>query len=172
MRKWFLPTLAFLCFILESVFVSVLPSELFEMERIIVPRFVLIIVVFITMFTNVRTGMTYGFILGILYDLLYTNLIGVYMFGLTFLAYVVAWVMRVLHINTFTVTLISLLMITVLDFYIYGVQLLLGNTTLIAADFLAIRLLPTLILNLAFVILLFVPLKGQFFKIIDTNSDQ
>ncbi|MBM6619745.1 rod shape-determining protein MreD [Bacillus suaedaesalsae] len=172
MRKWFLPTLAFLCFILESVFVSVLPSELFGMERILVPRFVLIIVVFVTMFTNVRTGMIYGFVLGILYDLLYTNLIGVYMFAFTFLAYIVAWIIKLFQINTFTVTFISLIMITLLDFYVYGIQYLLANTSMIASEFLSIRLLPTLILNLAFVIVLFVPLKRQFFKIIDTNNDQ
>ncbi|KAA0549245.1 rod shape-determining protein MreD [Bacillus sp. BGMRC 2118] len=171
MRKWFLPTLAFFCFIFESVFVSVLPSEIFGMERILVPRFVLIIVGFVAMFTKARTGMIYGVVLGLFYDLLYTNLIGVYMFGFTLLAYVVAWMSKFVQVNTFTVTIISLFMITLLDFYVYGIQYLLGNTSIGVSEFLLIRLFPTLILNLAFVIFLFVPLRRQFFKIIDTNTD-
>jgi rod shape-determining protein MreD len=142
------------------------------MERILVPRFVMVIVVIITMFTSVSTGMTYGFVLGLLYDLMYTNLIGVYMFAYMFLAYVVASIMRILHINTLTVTILSLLTITLLDFFVYGVMLLIKATSLPVEDFISVRLLPTLVLNLAFVILFFVPLRKQFYKIVDTNKDE
>jgi rod shape-determining protein MreD len=171
LRKWLLPTLALLCFIFESVFVQVLPSELFELEKIIVPRFVMVIVVIITIFTKPSTGMTYGFVLGLLYDLMYTNLIGVYMFAFTLLAYLVSLIMRIIHINTLTVTVVSLFTIALLDFFVYGVQLLIGVTAINMQDFLFIRLLPTLLFNLAFVILFYVPLKKQFFKIIDTNNE-
>ncbi|WP_456278118.1 rod shape-determining protein MreD [Bacillus sp. AK128] len=172
MRKWLLPTLALLCFIFESVFVQVLPSELFNMERIMIPRFVMVIIVLITMLTSVSKGMIYGFVLGLLYDLMYTDLMGVYMFAYTFLAYGVAMIMKVLHINILTVILISLLSIGILDFFVYGIMILLKITMMPVEEFLMVRLLPTLVLNLAFVILLFVPLRKQFFKIIDTNKDE
>jgi rod shape-determining protein MreD len=156
----------------ESVFVLVLPSEVFEMERMMIPRFVMVIIVLITMFTSVSTGMTYGFVIGLLYDLLYTDLIGVYMFAYTYLAYGVAIIMRILHINLLTVILICLLSIGLLEFFVYGIMLLIKTTIIPIEDFLTIRLLPTFVLNLAFVILLFVPLRKQFFKIIDTNKDE
>ncbi len=142
------------------------------MERVMVPRFVMIVIVIVTMFTTTTKGMTYGFILGLLYDLMYTDLIGVYLFAYTFLAYGVSVIMKLFHINIFTVTLVSLLSISVLDFFVYGIMLLIKTTTITLEDFLMIRLLPTLILNFAFVILLFVPLRKQFFKIIDTNKDE
>lgn len=142
------------------------------MERIIVPRFVMVIIVLITIFTSVRTGMLYGFVLGIFYDLMYTNLIGVYMFAYTFLAYVVSSMMKILHINIFTVTVVSLITISILDFFVYWVQFLIKITAIPMDEFLFIRLLPTLVLNLAFVIILFMPLKKQFFKIYDTNKDE
>lgn len=172
MRKWLFPILAILCFIFESVFVQILPSEIFEMERIIVPRFTIIIIVIITMFTKVSTGMTYGFVLGLLYDLMYTNLIGVHMFAFTFLAYIVASIMRVLHINTLTVTVVSMFTITLLDLFVYSIQLLIKATNLPFDDFFTIRLLPTLILNLAFVIIFYIPLRKHFFLILDTNKDE
>jgi rod shape-determining protein MreD len=172
LRKWLLPTLAILCFIFESVFIQVLPSELFEMERIMIPRFVMVIIVIITMFTSLSAGMAYGFVMGLLYDLMYTDLIGVYMFAYTFLAYGVAMIMKVLHINILTVVLVTLLSIGILDFFVYGIMLVIKTTSIPTGDFFTIRLLPTLVLNLAFVILLFVPLRKQFFKIIDTNKDE
>ncbi|MBM7660658.1 rod shape-determining protein MreD [Bacillus mesophilus] len=172
MRKWLLPTLAILCFIFESVFIQVLPSELFELERIMIPRFVMVIIVIITMFTSLTTGMTYGFVMGLLYDLMYTDLIGVYMFAYTFIAYGVAMIMKLLHINIFTVILMTLLSIGILDFFVYGIMLVIKTTSIPTMDFLTVRLLPTLVLNLAFVILLFVPLRKQFLKIIDTNKDE
>ncbi|MFZ3588324.1 rod shape-determining protein MreD [Bacillus sp. DJP31] len=172
MRKWLLPFLAIICFIFESVFVQILPSEFFGVERIMVPRFVMVMIVIITMFTRVSTGMTYGFVLGLLYDLMYTNLIGVYTFSFTLLAYIVASIMRVLHINTLTVTIVSLFTISILDFFVYGIQLLIKATSIPVEYFLTIRLLPTLILNLAFVILFFIPLRKHFFLILDTNKDE
>jgi rod shape-determining protein MreD len=94
------------------------------------------------------------------------------MFAFTLLAYIVSLIMKILHINTLTVTVVCLFIITALDFFVYGVQLLIGGTTIGLQDFLQVRLLPTLLLNLAFVILFFVPLKKQFFKILDTNNDE
>lgn len=132
----------------------------------------MVFIVIITMVTNAPTGMTYGFVLGILYDLMYTNLIGVYMFAYTLLAYVVASIMKILHINTLTVTFVSLLAISILDFFVYGIQLLIKVTIISIQEFLSIRLFPTLVLNFAFVILFFVPLRRQFLKINDTNKDE
>jgi rod shape-determining protein MreD len=171
LRKWTLPILALLCFVGESLFVQILPSEIYDFGRIIVPRFVMVIIVIATMYTNVKTGMTYGIILGLLYDLMYTNLIGVYMFAFPLIAYLIAKMMRILHINILIVSFMSLASITALEFFLYGVQLLIGGTSLQGIEFLQLRLLPTIVLNLAFVILFYIPLRKHFNKWIDTKHD-
>jgi rod shape-determining protein MreD len=171
LRKWIIPILALLCFVSESIFVQILPSEMYEYGRIIVPRFVLIMIVLISMYTNVTTGMTYGIVLGLLYDLMYTNLIGVYMFAFPLIAYIIAVTMKVLHINILIISLMSIISVTMLEFFVYGVQLLIGGTTLHVGGFLQLRLLPTLVLNLAFVILFYIPLRKHFNKWFDTKHD-
>ncbi|MFD1736035.1 rod shape-determining protein MreD [Bacillus salitolerans] len=171
MRKWIFPILALLCFVGESIFVQVLPSEMYELERIIVPRFVMVMIVIITMYSNLQLGMSYGIVLGLLYDLMYTNLIGVYMFAYPLLAYFITLTMKILHINILTVTVCSLFSITLLEFFVYGVQLLIKGTNLEVVDFLNIRLLPTLVLNLAFVILFYIPLRKRFNLLLVAQKD-
>lgn len=172
MRKWLFPVLAILCFIFESIFVQMIPTQIFEMEHILVPRFTIIIIIIITMFSKISTGMAYGFVLGLLYDLMYTNLIGVYMFAYTFLAYLVAIIMKALPINTLTLSIVSIFTISLLDFFVYGIQLLIKATQIPIDDFITIRLLPTLILNLTFVIIFYILLRKHFFLILDTNKDE
>jgi rod shape-determining protein MreD len=171
LRKLIFPILALLCFVGESLFVQVLPSEVYDIDRVFVPRFVMIIIVIITMYSKFSIGISYAIVLGLLYDLMYTNLIGVYMFAFPFISYFVSLTMKLLHINVVTVTALSIFSIVILDFYVYGVQLLIGGTTLQVMEFLNSRLFPTLVLNIAFVILLYIPLRKQLNLLMDLQKD-
>jgi rod shape-determining protein MreD len=159
MHKILLAFFTYLIFVSEGTIIQVfLPNHL-DGEMEVVPRFVLIIICFIAIFLSQKIAIVYGLTFGLLYDLTYTDLIGVYAFGMAFTTYFVTFLSRFFHGNIFIVLVINLLAITLLEFYIYGVYLLIGLATIPYDPFLNNRLIPTLILNGCFVLLIFFPFR-------------
>ena len=164
MKRLILPLTAFLFFIMEGSFANLLAGNIFGGDKIIVPRFIMILVALITIYGSRRTGMVYGFILGIMYDVVYTEILGIYMFMLPFFAYLIARIMRVLQSNLLVTILTSLVFIMLLEVIVYQINILIGFAHMEFNAFLKIRLVPTLLLNLAFLIVFSYPLKRMIEK--------
>jgi rod shape-determining protein MreD len=160
--RFLLPALFVLLFILESLFVQLLPAELFDSDRILVPHFLMAGILFLTAYLSPKHGILYGIIFGLLFDLVYTEIIGIYLFMFPFIAYLFANIMRILQGNVLIVSTLSLIGIAVLEMGVYQLMLLIKITDLDFSTYVKIRLVPTLILNLAFIILAAYPFKKQF----------
>ncbi|KAF0994305.1 rod shape-determining protein MreD [Geobacillus sp. TFV-3] len=165
MNKWRLPFLAVLCFVSESLFVDVWPKGDLYVHYFFVPRFFLVFLVFTAMHFGGTRAMGYGFIFGFLYDCVYTELLGVYAFAYTLIAYLAGKAMKWFHQNWFVASLLSLLSILLLDSYVYGIQLLIGRTDWSFSVFWNRRLWPTLLLNVAFLLVFSYPLERRLTKI-------
>ncbi|MEB3750321.1 rod shape-determining protein MreD [Geobacillus sp. FSL W8-0032] len=153
MNKWQLPFLAVFCFVSESIAVDVWPKGDWYIHYFFVPRFFLIFLVLTAMHFGGTRAMGYGFIFGFLYDCVYTELLGVYAFAYTLLAYLAGKATKWLQPNWLVSFLLSLLAIALLDSYVYGIQLLIGRTDWPFAVFWERRLWPTLLLNTAFLLI-------------------
>jgi rod shape-determining protein MreD len=164
-KKWMLPFLAILCFVVESIFVDLWPKNDLYIDYFFVPRFFLVFLVFTAVYIGKMRAMIYGFIFGLLYDCVYTELLGVYAFAFTLIAYLAAKAMKVLYQHWFIACLLALFFITVLEFYVYGIQLLIGRTDMPWQTFCSHRLWPTLLLNSAFLLVFSYPLKQRLVKI-------
>ncbi|MGV2938062.1 rod shape-determining protein MreD [Mesobacillus sp. LC4] len=162
MIRFLLPALFAFLFILESLFVELLPAELFNSDRILVPHFLMAGILFLTAYLSPKHGILYGIIFGLLFDIVYTEIIGIYLFMFPFIAYLIANMMRILQTNILIVSILSLLGITLLEVGVYELMLLIKITDLDFSTYVKIRLVPTLILNLAFIILAAYPFKKQF----------
>ena len=159
MRKAFLPIIISLCFLFESVFVELLPAELFKSSSILVPHFLMVAIIFVTVYISQKHGIMYGFIFGILFDIVYTEIIGIYLFMFPLVAYITSWIMRILQTNIILVSFVAILGVGFLELGVYEMNFLIGRTDMIFASFMDIRLVPTLILNLIFIILVSYPLR-------------
>lgn len=159
MRKAFLPIIISLCFLFESVFVELLPAELFKSSSIFVPHFLMVAIIFVTVYISQKHGIMYGFIFGILFDIVYTEIIGIYLFMFPLVAYITSWIMRILQTNIILVSFVAILGVGFLELGVYEMNFLIGRTDMIFASFMDIRLVPTLILNLIFIILVSYPLR-------------
>ncbi len=166
MQKFLLPLLLLFFFILESVFSSVVPTHLFGESSIAVPHFIFIVLLFITIYYNPVKGIYFSMIFGFLFDIVYTELIGIYLFAYPILAYLVSNAMRILQVNLFIVSVLILVSITALEYYVYGFLLLLGRAHLSGMVFLTDRVFPTLILNIIFLILFCFPLKKYLLRLL------
>lgn len=159
MRKAFLPIIISLCFLFESIFVELLPTELFKSSSILVPHFLMVAIIFVTVYISQKHGIMYGFIFGILFDIVYTEIIGIYLFMFPLVAYITSWIMRILQTNIILVSFVAILGVGFLELGVYEMNFLIGRTNMDFASFMDIRLVPTLILNLIFIILVSYPLR-------------
>lgn len=169
-RIW-LPVIAFFVFLFESTVMQVFSPEYFGTTLDLVPRFVMVIILYIACFSNRRTALTYGLIFGFLTDVVHSDVIGVYFFSVAFTAYVIASFAGLFHTNLFTMLFLGLLGVVFLEFQVYGMYSITGIAEQSMNDFLNDRLLPTLLLNAVFIILLYFPLKKLFATIDDGRGE-
>lgn len=164
MKRFSVPALIALFFILESVFVQVLPGEVFNSDRIFVPRFLLVGLFFLAVFASRNYAIILAFVFGLLFDVVYTEIIGIYLFMFPLMVYGVSSMMKVLQANLVIVTVVSMLGIAILELGVYEMNFLIHRTDMPFQTFLSMRLLPTIILNLSFTIIVAYPLKKLFEK--------
>ncbi|MBT2754577.1 rod shape-determining protein MreD [Mesobacillus foraminis] len=168
MKRFWVPLLLTFLFVFESLFVQLVPGDLFKEGYVFVPRFLIISIFFLTMYGSVKHGLIYGFIFGLLYDMVYTEIIGIYLFMFPLSAYIFSGFMRILQTNILVVSFVSIICVALLEAGVYQMNLLIHITDMDFSSFSKIRLIPTLILNFAFIILLAYPLKRLFEKFSDS----
>lgn len=159
MIKAFLPLIISFCFIFESVFVELLPEQFFYNTRILVPHFLIVAIMFTAIYGTKKIGLLYGFIFGLLFDIVYTEIIGIYLFLIPLVVYIISWIMKRLQSNIVLVSLIALVGVALLEFGVYGMNLIIGHTSMGVTSFVDNRLVPTLLLNAIFIVLVAFPLK-------------
>lgn len=171
MRKLFIPLVAFLLFISESMFVNILSGEL-SGDKIFVPRFLMIFLVFLSVYSYPRTAMWYSFFIGLAFDIVYTEILGIYLAIFPIITYVMTKTMKILQNNIFVVSLMALFAVAIVETIAFGVYFILGIGNLPFQEFLSIRLVPTLILNAIAIAILAYPLKQKILKYDDENSSE
>jgi rod shape-determining protein MreD len=158
MTKFFLPFIMVVLFVLESFLADEIIYFISD-DHILVPRFLLVALVMITAYIGQQYAIMYGLVFGLLYDLVYTEIIGVYTFAYPVIVYIMSKTMKILQNNILIVSILCLFSIVIVEFFVYGINLLIGVTDMDLHSFLNVRLYPTLILNGVFVIIFAYPLK-------------
>lgn len=172
MRRFILPFLIFFIFISESIFAHLVHVPFALEDQLYIPRFLLIAVVFVTVYLTRTQGILFGIVFGLLHDIVYIEVIGIYLITYGILAYLISKALKVLHRNALIVLFLTILSIAVLEFYVYGINYLIGTTKMSLYNFTTLRLLPTLALNSIVAILLIYPMKKFLTKIkIEESED-
>jgi rod shape-determining protein MreD len=164
-RKSILPLLAGVIFISESLFVNIFLGDQLKSEKIFVPHFIMIFLMFLAVYGTRRTALIYAFILGIMFDVVYTEVLGIYLFAFPIITFLLSGLMRVLQNNILLVSIITVLSIAILEVTIFQMNLIIGVASMTYQEFATMRLLPTLALNAAAVVILSYPLKKQIEKL-------
>ncbi|MFN2745063.1 MULTISPECIES: rod shape-determining protein MreD [Bacillus] len=162
MKRFLLPVIMMFVLVSDSMYADFIRLPFVTEDQQLIPRFLLLVLVFMTAYVNQPFAITYGFIFGLLYDINYTDLLGVYMFGFAGICYLSSKAFKVLQTNAFVVIFISVLAVSVLEFYQYGVQMLIRPEIMPFYQFVLGRLLPTLGLNAVVAMLLVYPFKVFF----------
>ncbi len=165
MKKLLLPFIALLFFYSESIFVSLAHGETLLQNRIIVPHFLLMYLLFLAVYYQHRTALLLGFIFGFLYDMYYTEINGIYLVLFPFLILLTVRLMKIFYNNLFVFGVIVIINMAIIEFLVYQINIIIQRTELSLIQFMDWRLWPTLVLNIAFYIIVSFPLKALFVKL-------
>lgn len=171
MRRFLLPFLLLFLFIAESLFVELTPAELFGNGQIAVPRFLIVSLLFLTIYGSKKYGIIYGLIFGLLFDVVYIEIIGIYLFLFPVIAYIITKLIKILQTNIAMSSIIVLFGVALLEAGAYQMNFLINRTDMDFSSFLSSRLVPTIILNLIFIILTAYLFKWQFEKFAESLNE-
>ncbi|MBW8350198.1 rod shape-determining protein MreD [Bacillus sp. IITD106] len=157
MKRWILPFLLTFTFYFESVFVEFLPEKIFGHVWILVPRFLIILLMIMGMNYFRNRTLIYAAVFGLLFDMYYNEIIGVYLVLFPIAVYISAKLMKYIFSNFFTVFLLSMISLSLVETLIYGMNILVLRKHMDFNEFATIRLVPTLILNAIFFFIIYFP---------------
>lgn len=154
MIRLVVPLLAIVLFYLEPVFGLFSPLELNGEYRYLIPRFLIMYLIFISIYYSRNRAMIYGLIFGVLYDVFFIDIIGLYSFLYPLICLIASFIVKFIHQHLFVTTLLSLVLVAVLEFVLYQFFSLIGLTDVSLQVFVFERLIPTMIANSIFLIML------------------
>lgn len=170
MLRFFLPLLIFFLFIIEGTIFQVFTPDRFGSEFIIIPRFALAVVIVVALYLGRTTGTIYALVLGLFQDVIYTHVLGVYLFSMAFITYSLGFSYKIFQKNLFLLIITAIFGTILLDYLVYGIHLMIGITNLIHERFFFERLLPSLLVNSVFLIIVIYPLR-KLLVYLQNNDD-
>lgn len=151
MIRFVIPLIAVLLFFLEPVFSLFSPVAIGDMKYTLVPRFVIVYLIFIAVYYSRQRAIIYGIILGLLYDMYHIDIIGLYAFLFPVICFIATLIIRQVHRHIVTVMFLALFLIVILESLSYFFASLVSLTSIGFEEFLAGRLVPTMIANSIFI---------------------
>ena len=142
-----IPLIAVLLFFLEPIFSLFSPISFGEGIYILVPRFVIIYLIFVAVYYSQKQAIIYGIVFGLLYDMFYIDIIGLYAFLYPVICYIASVIIHQVHKHIVTVMFLSLVLVGLLEVLSYSFASLIAITSMEPNQFLTMRLIPTIIAN-------------------------
>jgi len=120
----------------------------------IVPRFLLMFLIFVTVYYDTKHAIYYGFFFGLLYDVFFIDIIGLYSFLYPIICLITGYVVKSVHRNLLVATGLTLVLTALFEFILYLFFSVISVISMPVDVFLTTRLLPTMIANSLFLIML------------------
>ena len=154
MKRFIIPAIAVVLFYLEPVFGLFSPLDISGEYRYLIPRFLIMYLIFISIYYSRNRAMLYALLFGLLYDVFFIDIIGLYSFLYPAICLVASFIVKFIHQHLIVTTLLSLVLVAVLEFMLYQFFSLIGLTDISLQVFVRERLIPTMIGNSIFLVVL------------------
>lgn len=164
MRKIYVPLILFFLVVLEGVSQDLLPESISSNDIILVSHWVFIFLILIASFfdeNNSFYALVFALIFGLLIDIVYTDLLGIYMFAYTITIFIYQQTIRYFQTNFIMVFLFTILSLFLVDHIIYLLYMVIGKISLPWKVYFFQRMLPTLLANIVFFLILFPIFKNR-----------
>jgi rod shape-determining protein MreD len=159
MQRFLLPFIIFFLFIIEGTIMQVVAPERFNLDYLVIPRFAFVVVIMVAIYLGRTTGTVYALILGLFQDVIYTHLLGVYIFSMALITYLLGFSYKTFQKNSLLLIITALFGTILLEYLVFGIFSIIGITNLLHDRFFYERLLPSLIVNGVFLMIIAHPLR-------------
>lgn len=156
--------------LLDGVLSAQLKGVLKTDIGIIVPHLTLIVLLILTFYLSFRHIIVLALVIGFMYDSYYSGILGIYMTAFTALVYILLQCRKALPANFMIYTLLSIIVITILEFFIFGVYRAINMTTLTIQEFMVERLGVTILFNSLVMLVLSIPISKLTQKIVQKEE--
>ncbi|CAM3824039.1 rod shape-determining protein MreD [Alkalicoccus chagannorensis] len=165
MSRYIIPVLLFILFVMEgTVFQIFAPGRGADSWQLI-PRFMLIGILFVGIFRGRSHSIFYAVLFGALYDIVYAPVLGVNTFGFGFAAYLFSISNSFIKRRPMLIVLLITAGVILVEYYMYGLMLLLGLTEQPHQELFQQRFLPSFIMNAAVAAAVVYPVRWFFYSV-------
>ena len=158
-RFLFILTL-FILFVIEGTVVQVFSPDRWGIHILMIPRFVVVLLIFAALFLGRFQGLIMGLFFGLMYDIVYGSVIGIYAFSMGLVGYFSGLTFRVFQQNLFLILLTVMISLVFHEGIVYGLLYLIRFIEMDIQYFTMHRLIPILILNMIFALLVSYPVRS------------
>lgn len=151
MMRFLVPIISVLLFYMEPIFGLFSPIEIGDSFYILVPRFLIIYLIFVSIYYDRKRAMIYGLIFGLLYDVFFIDIIGLYSFIYPLMCLVASLISKYVYQNLLVATILTLILVGTVELLLFLFYTFIGIKSLTYTDFYQFNLLPTMIANLVFI---------------------
>lgn len=160
--NYYFPIGLFLAMFLDGGLTQVFAKYMFTNTMVMESRLVLLFIVMAVCYGSVEHLVMWSAIVGLFYDMFYTGILGVFTMILPLMVYVTKYIFQFFTRSFIVVLLIYLIDITIVTFLFFWANSLVDFTNATITDLIGRTLGPTLIYNLAWFVVLFLPLEHFF----------
>ncbi|KQL48808.1 rod shape-determining protein MreD [Brevibacillus choshinensis] len=171
MPRFFLTLTVLVLFVLEGTVVQVIATATWGLSWMTVPRFALVCCILISMFLGRREGLYYGLAFGFLQDVLYGQVIGIYSVSMMVASYFAGLIVLLFQRGFGMVFVTSALILFGHEWLLYSMFRLFSVAPYDVQWMLTRQILPSVILNVIFALLIYVPILRMCNKIQDKKRD-
>lgn len=151
MEQWkrtvFPLVLLFSAIMFDGIIASLFREQLQTGWGLMIPRLTLLCLIVLAFYLRPPHITTLSLIFGFIYDSYYSGYLGIYMVSFAFVGYLVWQLRPIFHTNVFIYLLMSIIMVTIVEFFLFGVYRTLGVAMVSPQEFLVQRLGATLVFN-------------------------
>ncbi len=164
MIRYVIIIISVLLFYMEPIFGLFSPIELNGDFYVLVPRFLIMYLIFIAIYYDRKRAMLYGLIFGLLYDVFFIDIIGLYSFIFPLMCLVASFIVKFIHHHLIVATILTLLLVAAVEIILFLFYTFIGIKSMTFTDFYQFNLIPTMIANGVFILMF-----GWLFKYILLN---
>ncbi|SEU08837.1 rod shape-determining protein MreD [Salinibacillus kushneri] len=158
MKHLFLPLILVILLVLESTATALIPEQWLLADIQPIPHWMLLFTILIAIFydqDHTMYSLLYAIIFGFLFDFTYTDVLGVYMFTYGLTLFMILGLKKLLHPNFVVTLLLSLVGMCFADHLIYLMYFMVGYADVTWTTYLQERLLPTILTNSLFLLIVY-----------------
>lgn len=144
--------------ILEGIAMILLPTNIFISDMYIIPHWVFLFILLVNVFFDneeLYFSITLAIVFGLLIDVVYTDLLGVYMFVYPMAIYIVNLIKQFFQANFYITVVYYLVSFTIIEMMIYIIYSFVDLINITYILFIWDRLIPTIIANFIFLLVLY-----------------